>query len=185
MSAVASITIRFVFPNQRESSFIRSLHPLAWVADPNRLSNEERQTALEFLIENSEQQPSPYEYELNERFDETGAVGYPFFYWKTLGFSNRLPSRLPDSYSSVWNCSTRISSSWTRRSLSFYAGERAAEASLSREGERRTFAAIPAVVATGRKKIRMSMRRTCANIGGTPIRNRHHGQHPSAQERAD
>lgn len=56
---------------------------LAWVADPNRLSIEERQAAFGFLIEHSEQQLLPHEYELNDRFDETGSVGSPIYFWKS------------------------------------------------------------------------------------------------------
>jgi len=55
---------------------------LAWIADPNRQSIEDRHAALAFLMENSESQPSQYEYRLNDKFDETGSVGYPLYYWR-------------------------------------------------------------------------------------------------------
>jgi len=63
------------------------LHPrlrllLAWIADPNRMSHDDRQAALSFLLEHGEQEMAQYEFDPNEEFDETGNVGYPIFYWK-------------------------------------------------------------------------------------------------------
>ena len=55
---------------------------LAWVADPNRCDHTQRVRALDFLLEQGNEGRAEYQYEVEDKFDDTGNVGYPFFYWK-------------------------------------------------------------------------------------------------------
>lgn len=66
---------------------VRRLHPsfrnmLAWIADPNRVSSQERGDALELLLQHGEQALTQYDYDSNDEFDPTGNDGYPLYFWK-------------------------------------------------------------------------------------------------------
>lgn len=55
---------------------------LQWIADPNSCDHAQRVESLGFLLQQGNEGQARYEYEVNDKFDDTGNIGYPFFYWK-------------------------------------------------------------------------------------------------------